>query len=123
MFICACTVAQIVCVTDFKYAYVVKLKRQEIYNKLDCDDTHPKESIILASATEICILVLFDTARAFLSSESSGAVQAATTISLRTPVESKDQHLKSNKQGYDSIKPVLGIIVKCPVTTLVSIIG
>lgn len=79
-------------------------------NKLDCDNTHPKESTILASATEICIRVLFDTERASLSLESRGAVQAATTISLRTPVERKDQHLKSNKQGNDLTKPVLVII-------------
>ena len=58
-------------------------------NQLGRHNTHPNESTILASATEICIRVLFDTARPSLSSESKGAVQAATTISLRTPVKSK----------------------------------
>ena len=48
--------------------------------------THPKESTIFARATEMCILVLFDTARASSSCGASEAVAAATTNSLRTPV-------------------------------------
>ena len=135
MCICACTVVQIVAVTSFKLACVVKLTWQEMYNltdihmsnllpylmfncwvhlnKLGCDNTHPNESTILASATEICIRVLFDTARPSFSSESKGAVQAATTISLRTPVESKDQ-----TRYWLTIKPVLFIINQCTVATL-----
>ena len=67
------------CHTNNKQAYhqlhnIVKIK------------TNPKESTIFAKATDMCILVLFDTTRDSLSCDFTPAVAAATNISLRTPV-------------------------------------
>ena len=55
--------------------------------------TYPKESTIFARATEMCIRVLLDTARASFPWDSKGAVLAAITISLRIPTERKDSSM------------------------------
>ena len=60
--------------------------------------TYPNESTIFASATDICILVVFVTARGSPSCDSREAVAAATNISLRTPGR-KTQDLKRYKNS------------------------
>ena len=44
----------------------------------------------MARATEMCILVLFDTARSAASRDVIQAVAAATTISSRTPEQQRE---------------------------------